>query len=158
MDIISKDHFKTIKLINKLTDYQVCYGGSLEDYLLLGVADKPVGDLDVLIYDQNIIGILDGFFELTPSKPSYFNNFMTEKFTKYNTVINNIKIDFLVSDGQMMVNDFIDSIINGVLIRHRNFEYKKQILKEWVELSVPNDMWAHDKFSKILDKYENFNN
>lgn len=157
MDIISKDHLTTIEEINRITDYKVFYGGSIEDYLLLNFSDRPIGDLDVLIYDDSIIDILRSYYDITESVPSYFNNFMNEKFTKYNTVIRDIKIDFLVSNSVNKSELFTSTIHKGVLIPHRVFDYKKEILKEWVTLSVPNDMWANDKFSKILKKYENSN-
>lgn len=158
MDIITNTHFKVINEINRVTDFSVCYGGSLEDYLNLGYSTKPIGDLDVLIYDKSLIGILSKQYELTEPKPSYFNHFMGEKFTKYNTFIEGIKIDFLVSDYDYDENLFIETVINGEVIRHRNFQYKIQILKEWIEQSYPNDMWAHEKFSNILKKYEDINN
>ena len=158
MDIISKNHFQVINEINEITNFSVSYGGSLEDYLNLLIAEKPIGDLDILIYDKSLIEVLSQKYDLTNPKPSYFNRFMNEQYTKYNTYINDIKIDFLVSDDEFSPDRFIDTLINGTIVSHRNFKYKMEVLSEWVELSKPDDMWAHDKFKKILQKYEDINN
>lgn len=157
MDIISKNHLQVIEEINQITNYNVYYGGSLEDYLLLRESEKPIGDLDVLIYSDEVIDILKERYQITNPVPSYFNHFMGEKFTKYNTVIRDIKIDFLVSDNQIDVSLFTSTIHKGMLIPHRVFDYKMEILREWVDSSIPNDMWANEKFSKILKKYEDTN-
>jgi|SaaInl0LU_22_DNA_1037365.scaffolds.fasta_scaffold18489_2 hypothetical protein len=157
MDIISNNHLETIREINTITNNQVFYGGSLEDYFLLGGSDKPIGDLDVLIYNPDLINIFSNRYSLTNPKGSYFNRFMGEKFTKYNTYINDIKIDFLLSHSELDENNFTESIFDSVVVPHRTLLFKRTILMEWIEKSVPNDMWAHDKFSKILKKYEGLN-
>lgn len=157
MGIISKKHLNIINHINFITNHQVCYGGSVEDYLLLSTADKKVGDLDVLIYDEETFKILSDVYELTPPKSSYFNRFMSEQFTKYNCIVDDIKIDFLYSNTPFNESLFTETVYKGVLIKHRTFDYKKSILREWVDKSVPDDMWANEKFGIILKKYEDFN-
>lgn len=158
MEILSNNHLKTIKEINQITNDRVFYGGSLEDYLLLGESEKPIGDLDVLIYDTEIINVLSEYYDLTEGKGSYFNRFMSEKFTKYNTHINGIKIDFLVSDSELEKDKFTTTMVGEVTIPHRTFSFKTSVLLEWIEKSIPEDLWAYEKFSKILLRYEGTDN
>lgn len=160
MDIISKNHLDTIEEINQITDYSVYYGGSLEDYLLLGDSEKPIGDLDVIIYDYESFIRLKTHYNLPDGVPSYFNRMMSLSQIKHSiTLENGIKVDFmLVTDSPFNKEDYTISIYKGLLIPHLKFEKKVNLLKEWVSLSLPNDIWAYDKFSKILKKYENIDN
>lgn len=160
MDIISKDHLTTIEEINRITNYEVYYGGSLEDYLLLGESEKPIGDLDVIIYDHESFNKLNDYYNLPNGVPSYFNRMMSLSQIKHSlTLENGIKVDFmLITNSPFQTDDYTSSIYKGILIPHLKFDKKVNLLKEWISLSVPNDMWAYDKFSKILKKYEDIDN
>ena len=52
MEILSHKHKQIIIDLNKITDNKISVGGSIEDYLLLGKADKPIGDIDFIIDDS----------------------------------------------------------------------------------------------------------
>ena len=158
MDILSNEHKKIIKHLNLITSHRVYYGGSLEDFLLLGYADKPIGDLDVLIYDEDTLNILLEEHDTKNSVPSYFNNLMSHHHMKNEVFIDGIKIDLLHSPHVDSNMKFTSTIYDGLLIKHRDFSSKVKVLSEWIDKSLPNNEWAYDKFTKILKKYENINN
>jgi len=160
MDIISKNHFQVINEINSLTNYEVYYGGSLEDYLLLGSTEKPIGDLDVIIYDDTTMDTIKRHFNLDEGVPSYFNRMMRLKQVKHVKYLKNgLKIDFMyVVDSPFIKDDYTTSIIDGIMIPHLKFNNKVKLIEEWIDNSQPNDMWAFDKFSKLLKRYESINN
>jgi len=160
MDIISKNHFQVINEINEITNFSVYYGGSLEDYLLLGSAEKPIGDLDVIIYDDDVMETIKRYFDLTDGTPSYFNRMMMLKQVKYVKYLNNgLKIDFMhVIDSPYTKDDYMISIYYGIPIAHLKFDKKVKLINEWIDNSQPHDMWAFDKFSKLLKRYEDINN
>jgi len=153
MEVFNESHFKVIDLISEKISGPVYYGGSVEDFLILENAYKPIGDLDIMVYDEKTLNELFNLFDIETEKESYFNRFFSQKFTKYVTHYNGIKIDILYSEQTIDKNKHTSTVYKGRQFNHRNREYKIEVLKEWVDKSMPDDLWANEKFSKILKRY-----
>lgn len=160
MEILSNNHKQIIIDLNKITDNEISVGGSLEDYLLLGNADKPIGDIDFIVDDNETFEKIKNHFDLPERKPSYYSRLCEFEFRdKYTIVINGVTVDFLVDTGDStLCGEIVETVYDNISIKHRALKCKIILLENWVRNSIPNDMWAYDKFTKILKKYEGLNN
>ena len=159
MIILSETHKDIIIRLNRLTNNQVSIGGSMEDYMLLGYAEKTIGDIDFKVNDDETFQRIKNEFDLPPPKPSYYNRLHDfERRDKYTITIDGVVVDFLVLVVSGEYNfKYEYTEFEGILIRHLEMWCKIKLIKEWISNSIPNDMWAYEKFVKILGKYENIN-
>ena len=160
MEILSHNHKQIIIDLNKITDNKISVGGSIEDYLLLGKADKPIGDIDFIIDDNETFEKIKNHFDLPERKPSYYSRLCDFEFRdKYTITINGVTVDFLVNTGESVVcSELTETVYDDIPIKHGTLKCKIILLENWIRNSIPNDVWAHEKFSKILKKYEGLNN
>ncbi len=159
MEILSHKHKQIIIYLNQITDNQISVGGSIEDYLLLGEADKPIGDIDFIVDDNETFEKIKVHFDLPESSISYYSRLCDFQIRdKYTLTINGVTVDFLVNTGDTTVcGELTETIYDNIPIKHGTVKCKIILLESWIRNSVPNNMWAYEKFSKILKKYENLN-
>jgi len=159
MVILTENHINAIhKISNVLSVGDYHFGGSLEDYGLLGEVTTPVGDLDVIILNPEMEHVVRENFTITSEGNSYYNNLMSDNLYKIVSEIDGIKIDFLIHKTPKGVLDISMTTVDGMDIPCRSMGVKIKFFNEVIENSRFRDEWAYDKMNSILKRYEDSNN
>lgn len=158
MKYISNDIREVILELQSRLGEDIVFTGSVEDIAHTGKALHQVNDLDILITHEQLEKAKQ-FYDITPFGPSYYNWFLEkEDKIRFDTVINNIKIDLFIYPDKLRRDKLYKFNAEGLEVYTRGVDFKLNAIDTMLKNAESIELeWFLHKFNEIKKLYDNAN-